>query len=110
MPSYGTPHPDMYANRSFTIGEQYVDMISDWQTIVSSDNDVHEVFKFIAEAVLDKAYIVERPDGSLGCYNCTVERNGSSLIVSVPESQICELYIHSSSKFNIKFQGKVIRH
>ena len=110
MPSYGTPHPDMYANRSFTIGEQYVDMISDWQTIVSSDNDVHEVFKFIAEAVLDKAYIVERPDGSWGCYNCTVERNGSSLVVSVPESQICELYIHSSSKFNIKFQGKVIRH
>ena len=110
MPSYGTPHPDMYANRSFTIGEQYVDMISDWQTIVSSDNDVHEVFKFIAEAVLDKAYIVERPDGTFGCYNCTVERNGSSLIVSVPESQICELYIHSSSKFNIKFQGKVIRH
>lgn len=110
MPSYGTPHPDMYAHRSFTIGEQYVDMISDWQTIVSSDNDVHEVFKFIAEAVLDKAYIVERPDGTFGCYNCTVERNGSSLIVSVPESQICELYIHSSSKFNIKFQGKVIRH
>ena len=110
MPSYGTPHPDMYANRSFTIGEQYVDMISDWQTIVSSDNDVHEVFKFIAEAVLDKAYIVERPDGTFGCYNCTVDRNGSSLIVSVPESQICELYIHSSSKFNIKFQGKVIRH
>ena len=108
MPSYGTPHPDMYANRSFTIGEQYVDMISDWQTIVSSDNDVHEVFKFIAEAVLDKAYIVERPDGSLGCYNCTVERNGSRLIVSVPESQIKTLYVNLLSRHDVKFDGKVV--
>ena len=108
MPSYGTPHPDMYANRSFTIGEQYVDMISDWQTIVSSDNDVHEVFKFIAEAVLDKAYIVERPDGTFGCYNCTVERNGSSLIVSVPESQIKTLYVNLLSRHDVKFDGKVV--
>ena len=108
MPSYGTPHPDMYANRRFSIGEQYVDMISDWQTIVSSDNDVHEVFKFIAEAVLDKAYIVERADGTFGCYNCTVERTGKSLKVVVPESQIRTLYVNLLTRHDIRFDGKII--
>lgn len=108
MPSYGTPHPDMYANRSFTIGEQYVDMIADWQTIVSSDNDVHEVFKFIAEAVLDKAYIVERPDGTFGCYNCTIDPDDTDLKVTVSEPQITELYVNLSGKRKVKSDARLI--
>lgn len=108
-PSYGTPHPDVYGNLKFTIGEQYVDMISDWQTIVSSDNDVHEVFKFIAETVLDKAYIVERADGTLGCYNCKAERNGKELRVIAAEPQICNLHVNLTNKYNVKFDGKITR-
>ena len=108
MPSYGTPHPDMYTNCSFTIGEQYVNMISDWQTIVSSDNDVHEVFKFIAEAVLDKAYIIERPDGTFSCYNCKMECNDKSLRVTASESQIRTLYINLLKHHKIRFDGKII--
>lgn len=107
-PSYGTPHPDVYGNRKFTVGEQYVDMISDWQTVVSSDNDVHEVFKFIAEAVLDKAYVVERPDGSLGCYNCKAVRNGNNIEVYASEPQICHLFVNTKGKYNVKFDGEII--
>lgn len=45
--SFGNPHPELYVTRSFVIGEQYVNMISDWQTVNTQDNYVHEVFKFI---------------------------------------------------------------
>lgn len=108
MPSYGNPHPDMYSNCSFTIGEQYVDMISDWQTIVSCDNDVHEVFKFIVEAVLDKAYIVEREDGTFSCYNCRVVYDGDELKVVADEAQMKTLYASLKTKRKVQFDGEVI--
>ena len=31
--SFGNPHPDLYDTRTFVIGEQYVNMISDWQGV-----------------------------------------------------------------------------
>ncbi len=85
-----------------------MDMISDWQTVVSSDNDVHEVFKFIAETVLDKAYVVERTDGSLGCYNCKAVRNGNNIEVYASEPQICRLFVNTKGKYNVKFDGEII--
>lgn len=106
--SYGTPHPDMYSNLKFNIGEQYVDMISGWQTIVSSDNDVHEAFKFIAEAVLTNAFVIERPDGTFSCYNCKAMCKGSRLEVTPLESQIANLYVNLKNKYKIKFSGRII--
>ena len=58
-------------------------MVSDWQTINTQDNDVHEVFKCIAESMLTNAFIVERPDGSVVGYNCTIEKQGNKLKVKV---------------------------
>lgn len=92
MDSYGTPHPDMYPNKKLIVGEQYVPMISDWQTIVSSDNDVHECFKFIAEAVLRNAFLVGRPDGSLAAYNCSFTIEDGTIKVTPSEPQINTLY------------------
>ena len=34
--TYGNPHPELYPNRKIIVGEQYVPMIADWQTIVSA--------------------------------------------------------------------------
>ena len=86
--SFGNPHPELYDTREFIIGEQYVNMVSDWQTINTQDNDVHEVFKCIAESMLTNAFIVERPDGSVVGYNCTIEKQGNKLKVKANERQI----------------------
>lgn len=100
----GNPHPDFYGSREFTIGEQYVDMISSWQPVNSQDNDVHEVFKFIEEAVLTNAFIVEREDGSVVGYNCSVEKRGRRLIVVPAEKQIVNLHMNLKSKYKVAFK------
>lgn len=108
QPSFGTPPPDMYPHSDYILGETYVDMISDWQTMVSSDNDVHEAFKFIAEAVLKNAFVAVQPDGSLHCYNCTAVRSGRSLKVRPSEPQIDRLYIsgEAPSGLKVSFPGE----
>lgn len=100
----GNPHPDFYGSREFTIGEQYVDMISSWQPVNSQDNDVHEVFKFIEEAVLTNAFIVEREDGSVVGYNCSVEKRGRRLIVVPSEKQIVNLHQNLKSRYKVVFK------
>lgn len=100
----GNPHPDFYGSREFTIGEQYVDMISSWQPVNSQDNDVHEVFKFIEEAVLTNAFIVEREDGTVVGYNCSMEKRGRRLIVLPAEKQIVNLHMNLKSKYKVAFK------
>lgn len=105
--TYGNPHPELYPNRKIIVGEQYVPMIADWQTIVSSDNDVHECFKFIAEAVLCNAFVVERPDGSFGTYNCRLVREGDDLRVTADEPQIRNLHVNLIHPRKVLFDGKI---
>ena len=107
--TYGNPHPECYPNRQIIVGEQYVPMIADWQTIVSSDNDVHECFKFIAETVLCNAFVIERPDGSIGAYNCSAERRGVSLHVIADEPQITTLYTNLHSSLAVIFDGGTVK-
>ena len=99
----GNPHPEYHGARSFVIGEQYVDMISSWQPVNSQDNDVHEVFKFIEEAVLSNAFIVEREDGSIAGYNCRVSRHGRRLVVEPYERQIVNLHTNIRSDYKVIF-------
>ena len=99
----GNPHPDFHGSREFVIGEQYVDMISSWQPVNSQDNDVHEVFKFIEEAVLTNAFIVEREDGSVVGYNCSVEKRGRRLLVVPSEKQIVNLHQNLKSRYKVVF-------
>ena len=98
--SIGNAHPDMYGFRNITAGEEYVPMVSAWQPFNTCDNDVHEVFKFIAEAVLTNASVVLREDGSVGTYNCTAERRGRHLYVKADESIISHLYVSRQSGCN----------
>lgn len=105
--TYGNPHPELYPNRNIIVGEQYVPMIADWQTIVSSDNDVHECFKFIAEAVLCNAFIIERADGSIASYNCTLKRDENILKIKANEPQIATLYSNLSTPYKIDFDGEI---
>lgn len=105
--SFGNPHPYLYDTQTFVIGEQYVNMVSDWQGVNTQDNDVHEVFKFIGEAFLTNAFIGERPDGSLYAYNCKVTKDGKGgLKVVAAERQIVNLHCNLRKKYNVTFCGK----
>lgn len=104
--SFGNPHPELYKTRDFVIGEEYVDMISDWQTVNTQDNDVHELFKCMAESMLTNAFVVERSDGSVFGYNCNVVVKDKKLIVSPSESQICNLHCNLKSEYEVVFKGK----
>lgn len=104
--SFGNPHPLLYDTRRFVIGEQYVGMISDWQTVNTQDNDVHEVFKCMGEAMLTNAFVVEREDGTLAGYNCRVERKGDVLTVVPDERQITHLHCNLKKTRNVAFGGE----
>lgn len=103
--SFGNPHPMLYQTRQFIIGEQYVPMISDWQTINTQDNDVHEVFKFIGESMLTNAFVVEREDGKLYGYNCKVTRRGDHWMVEPTERQMTNLHCNVRHAQEIEFRG-----
>lgn len=100
--SFGNPHPLLYNTRKFVIGEQYVPMISNWQTVNTQDNDVHELFKFIGEAMLTNAFVVEREDGKLYGYNCRVYKRGDVWHVDPAERQITHIHCNLKNKQTIK--------
>ena len=97
---------------STVIGEQYVNMISTWwrapkNTLVNGyqamnwfekqgsacDNDVHEVFKCMAEVALTKAYLTENDDGSFETYNCTVETTENGITVIPAEEVVSNISV-----------------
>ena len=104
--SFGNPHPELYDTRRFVIGEQYVNMISDWQTVNTQDNDVHELFKFMGEAMLANAFVLERADGTLVGYNCQVFRQGDVYRVRADEKQIVNLHCNLRRAARISFGGQ----
>ena len=104
--SFGNPHPCLYDTRKFTIGEQYVNMISDWQTVNSQDNDVHEVFKCMGETVLTNAFLIERENGEYRSYNCKIKKVGKKIEVIPDEKQITHLHINLKKPCVLSFQGK----
>ncbi len=106
--SFGNPHPMLYQTRQFTIGEQYVPMISDWQTVNSQDNDVHELFKFIGESMLTNAFVVEREDGLLYGYNCTVKKQADKWVVEPTEKQMTNLHCNLRHAQKISFRGETM--
>lgn len=103
--SFGNPHPELYDTREFVIGEQYVNMVSDWQTVNTQDNDVHELFKCIGETMLTNAFVVERADGEVTGYNCQVTRQGSRLTVKAAEKQITHLHCNLKKSYTVSFSG-----
>jgi hypothetical protein len=103
--SFGNPHPELYDTREFVIGEQYVNMISDWQTVNTQDNDVHELFKCMGEAVLTNAFVVEHSDGGITAYNCRVIRRKDRIEVKADEKQITRLHCNLKSPLTVSFNG-----
>lgn len=107
--SFGNPHPALYEARRRDAGGRYIEMVSDWQTVNTQDNDVHEIFKFIAETFLTNAFIIEKEDGSLRCFNCRAERTADGTISVIPdESQIGNLHCKLHNAATIIWIGRTI--
>lgn len=104
--SFGNPNPELYPTKKFVIGEQYINMISDWQGVNTQDNDVHEVFKCIGETVLTQAFVFEDSTGKIRGLNCKVSRNGNNLEVTENEKQITRLHCNLHHAYNISFRGQ----
>ena len=102
----GNPHPRQYPTKKFTIGEQYINMISDWQTYNTQDNDVHEVFKCIGEIVLTNAFIVENTNRSYTAYNCTLSKSPKGIKVIPNEKQITHLHCNLKHSVTLEFIGQ----
>lgn len=84
------------------IGEEYIDMISNQMYFNTQDNDVHEVFKFIGEAFLTNAFVVERNDGSLKGYNCTVKQVGDKIEICPNEKYVEKVHVNLRGKKSIR--------
>ena len=64
-------------------------MISNMMYFNTQDNDVHEVFKFIGEAFLTHAFVIERENGTFKGYNCSVKKENNKIIIE-PESRLID--------------------
>lgn len=104
--SFGNAHPDMFGAEPIRVGKQYIDMIGDWQTLQSCDNDVHEVFKFLCESFLTRAAIATDADGNLHSYNCRYFRLGRHVWVRTPEKQIRTLDAYAPG-YKLHFRGEI---
>ena len=107
-------NPDIYNDNQYSpyegkydsiiIGEQYVNMIADKFDANSSDNDVHEQFKCMAEVVLTSAYVLERRSGSFLYYNCAVERKGNTIIITPNDKLISKINLNLQNAHRVKVQ------
>jgi hypothetical protein len=94
-------HPGRGKRVDAIIGEQYVPMIASfhypdhepvfgngWNSGWSCCNDVHEIFTSMSEVVLTSAYVVERANGELAAWNCTVSRDDNGVLHIQPAEAI----------------------
>lgn len=95
----------------YTISEEYVPLTSYWWRAkphtytgghmymygdkqgASSDQDVHEIFKALAETALTKAYVNVDETGKVEAYNCTVSFDGATLCIEPEEDVVSNISV-----------------
>ena len=93
---------NLYSNSKYTMGEEYVDMVSDWFFANANDNDVHEHFKCLDEVALNKAYVAEKINGDIISYNCIAEKKGDVILVQPSEAIIEMIHVNLTKKYNVQ--------
>ncbi len=94
----GHHHPLQHPYEKYILGEQYVDMISDWIRGNSQDNDVHEHFKCLEEIALTNAFVYENENGEISGYNCKIKHKWNRIVI-IPVSDLCEkIHINVNSE------------
>jgi hypothetical protein len=104
-------HADLYPHEELIIGEQYVDMVSDWFFANANDNDVHEHFKCLEEIALNKAYVAENTNGDIIFYNCIAEKKGNTLIIRPCEVMIEDIHFNLKEHYiiSVQMRDKVVK-
>lgn len=120
-------HPGHAKLTPSVVGEQYMEMISDWWRVKDGvvafgfadplrnrvdgiyhgaccDNDVHEHFKCLEEVVINRCFVHEEA-GEFICYNCKCDLDGDTLIVKPQEDIVQEavIYLNKSRKLRVLF-------
>ena len=95
-------HAKKYPSDQYIIGEQYVDMVSDW--FFANDNDVHEHFKCLEEVALGKAFVAEKESGEILTFNCKATIQNNKITVVPDEDIIKRVHINFKSNFTVKVQ------
>ncbi|AQT69192.1 hypothetical protein STSP2_02379 [Anaerohalosphaera lusitana] len=121
-PKPDSPGEGMFVNE--VIGEGYRDMIAGWflappcdyakSNIGATDGLVHEIFKCLEEVALTTAHVVERENGELVGYNCTVEEKGGVVHIVPSEDLVTRIHLNFEREHRIdaefgggeKVQGK----
>jgi hypothetical protein len=103
-----SPYDNHGIKKDIIVGEQYINMVADKYNANTSDNDVHEIFKAMEEAVLTSAYILKRKNGSLLTYNCTVAVNNGEYIITPAEGTVTKIHCNgfASDKIKIGWKGR----
>jgi len=95
-------HAKKYATEQYVIGEQYVDMVSDWFFANANDNDVHEHFKCLEEIALDKAYVAESENGELIAFNCKAAISSNKITIIPSEKIISKVHVNLKSAYLVE--------
>ncbi len=95
---------NLYSNSKYTMGEEYVEMVSDWFFANANDNDVHEHFKCLDEVALNKAYVAENINGDIISYNCIAEKKGDTIIVQPSEAIIEKIHVNLTKRYIVLVQ------
>jgi len=114
---------------SRVVGEQYLDMVSDWWRAPrgkvvggyvghrdewgpggACDNDVHEIFKAMEEVALNSAFVVIDPNRQIEAWNCRVRRQGKLLEVFPAEAIVNRVHVNTrgDTKVRIHFPHKAV--
>lgn len=94
------------------LGEQYLEMITPWhrkeafpRKKFSIDQLVHEVFKCQEEISLTRAYLLQKEDGSLVCWNCRAQWQKEYLEVEGSEPQTKHLHVNLTQPTPVRWNG-----
>jgi hypothetical protein len=112
VPDYRKSGEGKYINE--TVGEQWLPMISDWWLVPedylptndekgwSCDNDVHEHFRFLAEQFIPNAFVLEREDGTIRTWNCTLRQEDGKWIVTPAEDMVSRVHFNLRKKHAVE--------
>lgn len=90
-------------------GEEYLEHISDWNRSKKIwrnkwgiDTFSHEIFKCMEEALLENAYVIERADGTIKGYNCTVKISNEILEIKTTEEMTSRIHLNLRKQQQIR--------
>lgn len=108
-------NPDKGKRTVQTLGESYRPMISQWWRAPYGvpvfgygpqggccDNDVHEIFKCLAEHALLTTWVVIDEQGNAQAWNGSVERKGDTYVVTPSEEYVNEVHVNTAKPVTVK--------